>query len=66
MAGQKDKNVVCVVAGLTNRQASEMIAGFAREKNRIAPQSRSTAAISTRENIGKLLSRGTKLITGKK
>ena len=65
MAGKKDKCVVCVTSNLTSRQASQLVGEFAKAKNRIAPSSRSTAAVTSREGIGGLLQRGIKQIAGK-
>ena len=62
MAGKKDKNVVCVISGLTSRQASSLVGEFGKAKNKIAPLSRGTAAIAPREGIGKLLQKGIKAI----
>ena len=65
MAGKKDKCVVCVTSNLTSRQASQLVSEIARAKNRIAPLSRSTAAVSSREGISGLLQKGFKQITGR-
>jgi len=65
MAGKKDKCVVCVTSGLTNKQASDLVSAFAKAKNDIAPLGRSTAAVTTKEGIGGLLQKGIKQITGK-
>lgn len=64
MAGKRDKNVVCVMAGLTDVQASKLVGEVVKAKNRIAPHSRGTAAVTTREGIGKLLQKGAKAIQG--
>lgn len=65
MAGKKDKSVVCVTTGLTNKQASALVSAFAKAKNDIAPLSRSTAAVTNREGVGRLLQKGFKQISGK-
>lgn len=65
MAGKKDYNVVNVTTGLTKKQAGDLVAAISKAKNDIAPSSRSTAAVTTREGIGKLLQKGIKQITGK-
>lgn len=65
MAGKKDKSVVCVTTDLTNRQAAQLVSEIAKAKNKIAPHSRSTAAVTNREGIGSLLQKGIKQITGK-
>ena len=65
MAGKKDQSVVFVGTNMTRRQASEMVSAIASAKNRIAPVSRGTAAITTREGIGRLLQQGAKMISGK-
>lgn len=65
MAGKKDKNVVCVTTNLTDTQAAQLVSEFAKAKNRIAPNARSTAAITNKEGIGGLLQKGLKQITGK-
>lgn len=64
MAGKRDKCVVCVTSNLTSRQASQLVSEIARAKNKVAPLSRSTAAVTTREGIGGLLQKGLKQITG--
>lgn len=65
MAGKKDKCVVCVTTDLTSRQAHELVSEIAKAKNRIAPLGRSTAAVTSRENIGSLLQRSFKQIGGR-
>ncbi len=65
MAGPKNKCVVCVTDGLTDRQASQLISEIAKSKNRIAPHSRSTAAVTTRDGVGRILQKGFKQISGK-
>ena len=55
MAGKKDKSVVFVGTGLTNKQASDLIGEIAKAKNKVAPLSRGTAAVTNREGVGKLL-----------
>lgn len=65
MAGKKDKCVVCVTTDLTSTQASRLVSEIAKAKNKIAPSSRSTAAVTSREGIGGLLQRGFKQISGK-
>ena len=65
MAGKKDKCVVCVTDGLTSKQASDLVSAFAKAKNTIAPNGRSTAAVTTREGVGKLLQKGIKQISKK-
>ncbi len=65
MAGKKDWNVVCVTTGLTKSQAREMINQYAKSKSKIAPYSRSTAAVVSKEGIGRLLQKGHKQIAGK-
>ena len=60
MAGRKDYSVVNVTTGLTKKQASDMVSAI----NTIAPNSRSTAAVTTKEGIGALLQKGIKQITG--
>lgn len=66
MAGEKNYSVVSVTAGLTQKQASELVSEISKAKNKVAPNSRSTAALTTRENIGSLLQKGIKQITGGK
>lgn len=65
MAGKRDYNVVCVTTGMTRRQAGDFLSAVTKAKNSIAPMSRSTAGITTREGIGTILSRGVKMIAGK-
>lgn len=65
MAGKKDKCVVCVTSGLTNRQAHQLVSEIAKAKNKIAPLGRSTAAVTSHEGIGGILQRGVKQIAGK-
>ncbi len=65
MAGKKDKCVVCVTSNLTPNQASQLVSEFAKAKNKVAPHSRSTAAITNKEGIGGLLQKGLKQIAGK-
>ncbi len=60
MAGKKDKCVIFVASDLTDKQASDLVGSIAKEKNKIAPLSRATAGITTREGVGKLLQRGIK------
>lgn len=64
MAGKKDYNVVNVTTGLTKKQASDLVSAISKAKNDIAPKSRSTAAITNKEGIGKLLQKGFKQIKG--
>ena len=64
MAGKKDYSVVSVTTGLTEKQASSLLSDIAKAKNKNAPLSRSTAAITTKEGIGALLQKGFKQITG--
>ncbi len=64
MAGKKDKCIVCVTTGLTSRQAGQLMSEFTKAKNKIAPLGRSTAAVTTREGVGRLLQKGIKQITG--
>lgn len=65
MAGKKDKCVVSVTTGMTSRQAFLLNSEIAKAKNKIAPQARSTSAVTTREGVGGLLQKGWKQITGK-
>lgn len=65
MAERKDKCVVCVTTDLTSIQASRLVSEIAKAKSKIAPSSRSTAAVTSREGIGGLLQRGLKQISGK-
>ena len=65
MAGKKDKCVVCVMSNLTSRQASQLVGEIAKAKNKIAPLSRATAAVTSRDLIGGLLQKGIKQISGK-
>ena len=64
MAGRKDYSVVNVTTGLTKKQASDMVSAISKAKNTIAPNSRSTAAVTTKEGIGAILQKGIKQITG--
>ena len=64
MAGKKDYSVVNVTTGLTKKQASDLIGAMSRAKNTIAPNSRTTAAVTTRDGVAHLLQKGTKQITG--
>ncbi len=64
MAGKKDYSVVSVTNGLTKNQASKLLSEISKAKNNVAPSSRSTAAITTKDGIGALLQRGFKQITG--
>lgn len=62
MAGKKDKNVICVVSGLTDIQANSLVGEFGKAKNKIAPLSRGTLAVAPREGIGSLLQSGIKAL----
>ena len=64
MAGRKDYSVVNVTTGLTRKQASSLLGEISKAKNNIAPNCRSTAAVTTRENIGSILQKGFKMIAG--
>ena len=64
MAGKKDRCVVCVTTGLTNRQASRLVSEFASAKNKVAPGSRSTAATTDASGVGRLLQRGIRQLPG--
>lgn len=64
MAGKKDRSVVAVISGLTSRQASQMSREIMRAKDKFAPNGRGTIATGVRENVGKLLQKGTKRIGG--
>ena len=61
----KDHTVILVVDKLTKSQAGELIGEFAKAKNKVAPNARTTGGMTTRENIGKLLQDGFKKLTGK-
>lgn len=65
MAGKKDKNVVCVISGLTDIQANNIVSEIGKAKNKHAPRGRGTMAVTSREGIAKLLQGKTKEITGK-
>lgn len=65
MAGKKDKCVVFVASDLTNKQAHDLVSRVAKAKSEVAPLSRTTAAVTTREGIGGLLQKGVKMISGK-
>lgn len=65
MAGKKDKCVVCVTSDLKSRQAHQLVSEIAKAKNKVAPLGRSMAAVTTREGVGGLLSKGRKMLTGK-
>ena len=65
MAGKKDYNLVVVTTGLTKKQASSLMSAVCSAKNEIAPLSRSTAGITTREGISGLLQNGMRMISGK-
>ena len=62
MAGKKNNCVVCVTTDLTSRQAHELVSEFSKAKSKIAPNGRSTAAVTTKEGIGSLLQKGIKRI----
>ncbi len=64
MAGKKNKCVVFVTDGLTDTQASNLVSAYSKAKNKIAPSSRTTGGITTREGVGKLLQKGVKLLSG--
>ena len=65
MAGKKDYCVVSVTSGLTKSQATGLVGAIAKEKNKIAPLGRSTAAVTTSGGVGRLLQRGVKQISNK-
>lgn len=65
MSRVKDKCIVFVGTGLTSKQASSLIAAIAKSKNDIAPLSRCTSAITTRDGVSGLLQKGIKMIAGK-
>ena len=64
MAGKKDYSVVSVTNGLTKNQASKLLSAISNAKNNVAPLSRSTAAITTKEGIGALLQKGIRQLIG--
>ena len=65
MAGKKDQAIISVISGLTNIQASKILADITKAKGKHAPFSRGTTAQSNILDIGKMLSNGIKQITGK-
>lgn len=65
MAGSKDRSVVAVISGLTNRQAAEISKDIMRAKDKHAPFSRGTIATGAKNSVGALLQRGQKRIGGK-
>lgn len=65
MAGSKDRSVVAVISGLTNRQAAEISKDIMRAKDKHAPLSRGTIATGAKNSVGALLQRGQKRIGGK-
>lgn len=65
MAGSKDRSVVAVISGLTNRQAAEISKDIMRAKDKYAPLSRGTIATGTKNSVGALLQRGQRRIGGK-
>lgn len=62
MSGKKEYCVVNVTTCLTKAQASDLISAFSKAKNRVAPMSRSTAGITTKDGVGSLLQKGFKLL----
>lgn len=64
MAGSKDRSVVAVISGLTNRQAAEISKEIMRAKGKHAPFSRGTIATGAQSSVGALLQRGQKRIGG--
>ncbi len=61
----KDHAVILVVDKLTKSQAGELVGEFAKAKNKVAPNARTTGGMTTRENIGKMLQSGFKKLTEK-
>ncbi len=59
----KDHAVVLVVDKLTKSQAGELVGEFAKAKNKVAPNARTTGGMTTRTNIGKILQDGVKKLT---
>lgn len=55
MAGKNDFAVAIVVTGLTNSQATNMLAATMNTKAKIAPNSRGTAVKGTQQTIGKIM-----------
>ena len=62
MAGKKNHVLISVNAGLTEAQASAMLGEISKAKNKIAPNSRSTAAITSKEGVTSLLQSSLKKI----
>lgn len=65
MAGSKDRSVVAVISGLTNRQAAEISKDIMRAKDKYAPLSCGTIATGTKNSVGALLQRGQRRVGGK-
>ena len=51
MAGSKDRSVVAVISGLTNRQAAEISKDIVRAKDKHAPFSRGTIATGAKNSV---------------
>ena len=64
MAQKKDKSVVAVISGLTNRQAARISADIMNSKQTIAPSGRGTIASGRTSSVGSLLQKGIKRIGG--
>ena len=65
MAGKKDRAVVSVTTGLTQNQASKMVAGITKTKGYYAPLSRGTIAQGSISDIGRLLGGGQERLDGR-
>lgn len=66
MAKKNDKTVVARIAGLTDTQATQMMAEIIKSKEKYAPDSRGTMATGKEEEILSLKRMKRKRLSGKK
>lgn len=62
MSKKKDKVVTFVGSGLTDSQASNLISEIAKAKSKVAPNSRATAAVTTKDKLSGILGKAIKRI----
>ena len=55
MAGKKNQKLVAVIDGVTKTQAANIQADILKSKNKHAPHARATAAVGSRDDVGKLI-----------
>jgi len=62
MAGQRDQKITAVIPGLTKSEARKIKKDIIASKNKYAPKARGGILLGEQSSIGRLLTRGSKLI----